>query len=1287
MRALLAAVALAAAAAVAVPPAGAAAPGLTVTGLRVDYLDGAPALDDRTPQLTWQLASPGRHVVPTAYQVQAATSPHRLDAGHPDLWDTGRTSGSATTATYAGRALTSREPVYWRVRSWDGAGHVSPWTAAHFELALLKPADWQAHWITEHSWAVQSEPQPVVVPVTAQDTRYVRLDVTELGRALKEPGFPDPVWRLQLAEIAVLDGAGTDVAQGAGVTASDSFTVPGAWEPAFLTDGQLAAGNGRFGYTSLERHSADAHIWVQLDLGTVRHIDRVLLYPRTDLQTDDGQVPNFPVDYTIQTADQPSGPFGIAASVTGQQPPPPPGRTPPALPMLARPFTVTGPVATARLYITGLGLVDTLLNGRPVSDAVLQPPNTAYTQRVEYATYDLTAQLRPGANTLSALLGNGLYNVPSTPGRYEKLTRSDGPPKLLAQLEITYRDGHRAVIGTDESWRATLGPVTFSNWYGGEDVDARRPQPTDDPAGWPAAVVTDPPGPDTVLSAQATPPVQVVDTVHPVAITQPRKGVWVADFGRQLAGWEQLQVSGPAGTTVTMRPAERLAADGTALQDGGSGAPFRDSYTLAGRGVETWHPRFVYHGFRYLQLDGLPSAPDHGTVSALVLRAGTDATGRFDSSDGLLDGIHRMLSTAIASNLVLFGSDPNREKLGWLADYAFELPSIARDYDVAAYYRLLVQDMADAQTPQGLVPDIAPEYTVFSGGFRDDPNWGSAIVTVPWELYQTYGDTGTIRRFYPNMQRYVDYLGGKASGDILDYGLGEWGTLDGRVPTAFTATWAYYRDTTLLARTARVLGRPDDAARYEAAAARIATACNARLFDAGAGTYQGGSQSVDAMALDAGLVPADQRGRVLEHLLASLRANDYHVTTGMIALPSLFRVLSDTGHDDVVYAIATALDAPSYGWLLVHGETSMTEFWQGADNPAGSEHNMFILAALEEWFTRGVGGIRPDANSGLAADHLTIRPAAVGALGGAAATLQTVHGEVSTRWQRAGHSFSLAVELPAGVGATVVLPDGSRHEVGSGRWTFPVSGLPALPADHPRTWLDAPPSAMLVAGLPTTVPVRVVNLADGTATLHPRVDVPAGYHVAGVPAAVRLAPTQGADLPVRITRDAGATDGALTLTIGDARARVALGATEDVVRAATMTASSTYPGFPLSTLNDGDTSTAAWCAGQTGHGWNDATEGVFPDDVTATFPAPVDIGRVVVTTLSRATCPYGGVSDADVQVQVDGAWRTVATVRGNTGERIEVTFPVVAAGALRVHVLDSTTHDFSRLVEVEAYRS
>lgn len=1292
---------------------------VVVNDLRADYLRDPIAIDDRTPALSWTLSSPGSNTVQQAYQIQAATSSQKLNAGHPDLWDSGQVAGAATTGiTYAGAALASREGVYWRVRIWDGHGHSSSWsTISHWGMGLLNPTDWNARWITENTWADHSSPHPVAVKLPPQDTRYVRLDVTKLGLPLLESGFGYPVSRLQLAEIAVVDSAhaDTDLALGAPVQASENYSVPGAWEPSYLTDGQLTSSHGTYGYTSFERRTQDlgsSSIWVQLDLGSIRHIDEVLLYPRTDLQTADGKTPNFPVDYTVQTADNAAGPFTIAARVVGQQPPSPPGPEPQALPMFVKQFALTGQVAQARLYMTGLGMFDATLNGHAVSDAVLQPPNTDYQQRVIYATYDVSRSLRQGNNALGVMLGNGLYNVPATPGRYEKLTRSDGPPKLLAQLEITYRDGRREVISSDESWKVRLGPVTFSNWYGGEDVDARRAQPGwdlpgADLAGWGSAVTAPPPSPHTVLSAQMVPPVRVVDTVRPVAITQPKPGVYVADFGHQLAGWEQLRVSGAAGTTVTIRPAERLATDGTALQDGGTGKPFWDTYVLAGGGVETWHPRFEYHGFRYLQFDGLPHPPTSGSVTALVLRTDNEVAGTFTSSSGLLNGIHQMIGQAVSSNTLLYGSDPNREKLGWLADYAFEFGAINRDFDAAAYYRLLVRDMADAQTSSGLVPDIAPEYTVFGGAFRDDPNWGSAIITVPWDLYQTYGDTSTIADYYPTMQRYFDYLSSKAQASILDYGLGEWGTLDPSVPKAFTATWAYHRDATLLAAMARVLGKNDDATHYDSMAGTIAAAFNGRFFDATKNTYTGGSESVDALALDGGLVPADHRQQVLDHLVATLHQNHEHVTTGMIALPSLFRVLSDGGRDDVVYAIATATDYPSYGWLLANGETSMTEFWQAVENPAGSEHNMFILGALEEWFTRGVGGIRPDGAGALAGADLTIRPAVVGALRQANSMLNTVHGVVSTQWRRSNNDFTLAVTVPANVRATVWVPllgsqrpidaplgaqrVGDRpgaelYDVGSGTWRFHVTRTPPPPPAAASMWIKSPTSPVtVVSGLPATASFTLANLGTRAVTVHPKVTVSAGFDAVASPRTLRLAPLQGAVVTVTIVQQGqGPTTGTLTLAAGDATADVAVATTDNVLRAASLSASSTYPGFPVTTLNDGDTSTTAWCGGQAGHGWNDATAGAFPDDVTATFPTTLKVDHAVIYTLSRSTCQYGGVSDVDIQANIGGSWHTVAVVRGNSAARVDVAFPTVAATALRFHILDSTSHDYSRLVELEA---
>jgi alpha-L-rhamnosidase len=1022
-------------------PVRAASPGsLTATGLSADGLRSPLGIDDVRPTLHWRLASARRDAAPRGYEIRAASEEGRLS--HPDLWDTGKVASTAVSAVYGGRSPGSRARVFWQVRLWDDRGRASGWSApAHWEMGLLTPSDWAAQWIGDPAWA-DREPAPVTVKVPAQDARYVRIDVTRLGLPLKE-GWPYKVSRLQLAEIAVADSGrpGTDLALHAPVTASDVYTAPGSWEPGFVTDGLLTTDQAPYGYTSLEHQDQDLAdpIQITVDLGKAQHFDQVLLYPRTDTLTDDGRTPNFPEDFTIKADD------GVVATMKGQEAPPPLHGRPAALPVLAKDFPVGKRVRSARLYATGRGVFDATVNGHPVGDAVLEPPNTDYRTRIVYSTYDVTRLLRRGGNTLNVALGDGMADIPATPGRYEKLTRSDGPPAFFGQLEITYTDGSRATVASDTSWRSALGPTTFGNWYGGEDYDARRI-----PANWQAAVHLDPPA--AALTARADPPIKVVGTLRAKKTTEPKPGVYVVDLGVNFAGWEQLRLSGPSGTKVTMRPGELLNADGTVSQ-ATTGSPIWDTYTLSGKGTETWHPRFAYHGFRYLQLEGLPSAPANDTVTGLVLRTANEAAGTFTSSDPLINDIHTIIDRAIQSNMYSVLTDcPHREKLGWLEEDNLVFGSVARDYDVAAYYRELVRNMAEAQTADGLVPDIAPEYTVFSGGFRDDPNWGGSLVLAPWQLYETYGDTATLRTYYPNMRRYLDYLSSKATGDLLDYGLGDWITFDNSTPVGVTASFGYYRVASAMSGIARVLGETADAQRYSALAERIGAAFNDKYLKED--FYASGSQASDALALDMGIVPAAKRQAVLDHLAASIKANGYHLTVGEIALPSVFRVLSAAGRDDLIYTVATQTGNPSYGYQVTHGATSLTENWDGPTS--GNSQNHFMLGAIDEWFGSGLAGIR-QADGSVAFEHLLIRPAVVGDLTHAAGSYDTPRGRVASSWNRSGHTLRLDVTIPPGAPARVEVPllggtarpqatPGARwigvqdghgvFEVGSGHWTF-----------------------------------------------------------------------------------------------------------------------------------------------------------------------------------------------------------------------------------------------------------
>ncbi len=703
-----------------------------------------------------------------------------------------------------------------------------------------------------------------------------------------------------------------------------------------------------------------------------------------------------------------------------------------ALPLFAKQFTLTKSISRARLYITGLGVYDARINGKAVSQAVLQPPETDYLKRVIYTTYDVTSLLQQGGNTLGVQLGNGIANLPSGVARYEKFSGTMSTPRLLAQLEVAYNDGTTARIVSDTSWRTTTGPTTFSNWYGGEDYDARLAQsgwqnPGANLSSWQAATQTTAPSSQTILNAQMIPAIQVVGTLHPVKITQPTSGNYVFDFGTNFAGWEQLQVSGPAGTKITMSPGELLNSNGTVSQTT-TGTPIYDDYILSGNGTETWHPDFMYHGFRYLQVTGLPTTPTTSTFTGLELSTVNASAGTFTSGNPLLNSINQIIDQAIQNNMYSVLTDcPQREKLGWLEEDHLVFGAISRTYDVAAYYRELIRNMADAQTSNGLVPDIAPEYAVFSGGYRDDPNWGSTLILSSWQLYQTYGDIDTLRTYYSNMQKYLTYLQSKASGNLLNYGLGEWAAIDTSTPAGVTASYAYYQDAQTMSKIAAATGHTSDATTYSSLAQQIASAFNSTYLNTTThNTYANGTQADDALALDMGIVPAQYQSAVLQHLVSAIQSNNNHLTVGEIALPALLRALAQGGRDDVLYAVATQTSYPSYGYMVSTGSTALTEYWDGANGTGSQDH--FMLGAIKDWFSSNLGGIQADS-SAVAYNKLVIRPAVVGNLNQASSTYNTPYGQASSSWTRMGSTLQLQVTVPVNTTATVQLPVNPVHPI------------------------------------------------------------------------------------------------------------------------------------------------------------------------------------------------------------------------------------------------------------------
>jgi hypothetical protein len=720
------------------------------------------------------------------------------------------------------------------------------------------------------------------------------------------------------------------------------------------------------------------------------------------------------------------------------------------LPVFRKQFSLPRPVSRAVASICGLGFFELRVNGAKVGDHVLDPGWTDYTRTVLYQTFDVTALLRRGANVLAVMLGNGMYNVPG--GRYAKFRDSFGVPKFILQLRLEYADGSFGIVASDATWRASAGPIVFSCIFGGEDYDARLEPPGWDRPGfddsaWPPAAVMDSPG--GRLTAQRVPPSRVRKVFRPARVTEPRPGVFVYDLGQNFSGWPALRVQGPAGTRVKMITGELLDDQGLVTQRS-SGGPTYFTYILKGGGPETWHPRFSYTGFRYVQVEGA-----RGELTGEFVYSSAASAGGFRCSNTLLNRIHGLIRAAMASNLQSVLTDcPHREKLGWLEVAHLLAPSLLFNYDLAAFYQANLDNMAEAQRGDGFVPTTAPNYLARHSTpeqsardpFRDSPEWGSAYVILPELLGRWYGDVETTRRHYEGMKRYVDYLSSRAQDHIVSYGLGDWYDIGpGRpgksnlTPLGITATAIYYRDITVVERAARMLHRPEDAARYHALAEAVRRKFHQTYFDPSSAVYRTGSQTALAMPLIVGLAPPELHAGLISKLVADIRARQNHTTAGDVGYSYVIQALMAGFRSDVLFDMATRTDAPSYGYQLERGATSLTEAWDA--DPLSSQ-NHCMLGHIEEWFYSGLAGIAPDP-AGVAFDKIIIRPQPVGDLTWVEAHYDSVRGRIATRWQIDGGDFTLNVRLPPNTAATVYMPgpEAAVFKIESGEHQFISRGL------------------------------------------------------------------------------------------------------------------------------------------------------------------------------------------------------------------------------------------------------
>ncbi len=738
--------------------------------------------------------------------------------------------------------------------------------------------------------------------------------------------------------------------------------------------------------------------------------------------------------------------------------------------MLRKRFDVSAKVRRATLHASALGVYAVHLNGRCVGDHILAPEWTDYHTRVQYQTYDVTALLRPGDNVIGALLGDGWYagRLGMSDGLFKKLRGVYGrKPDLLAQLEIELVNGQKLTVASDGSWVATKeGPVRSSDTLDGEVYDARREMPSWDAPGFdaqawqPVEVLAEI---NARLVAQPNEPIRVVAELKPVALHEPKPGVFVYDLGQNMVGWCRLKLSGPAGITVTLRHAEATNADGTIYTANLRGAPEVDRYTLRGGGAEVFEPHFTYHGFRFVEVTGLAQKPKLAALTGRVFCSSSPEVGRFTCSDPMLNRLWQNIRWTQRANLMSVPTDcPQRdERLGWMGDIQAFAQMACYGMDMASFFKKWIPDVRDAQADDGRYADFSPHPYDRNRHFTGTPAWGDAGVIVPWRAWLNYADQRLLEEHLDSMKRWIEYVHGQNPDLIWRKGRGNayndwlnadtlklagWPAKGGEVPKDVFATMYFAHSTELVSKMAKAIGRDEDARHYGKLFDEIKAAFNQEFVQAD-GRLPGDTQAGYALALHFNLLPDDLRPKALAHLREGIRKYNGHISTGFLSTRCLMLELTRNGCNDEAWQLITSRTFPSWGYMIENGATTMWERWdgyvqgRGFQDPGMNSFNHWAFGAVGEWMFQSIVGIQPDEQHP-GWKHFVIRPRPGGGVTWANGRYDSIHGPITSAWKIEKGQLALAVTIPANTTATLYVPaSGVAEATESGK---PASSSPGV---------------------------------------------------------------------------------------------------------------------------------------------------------------------------------------------------------------------------------------------------
>lgn len=1016
-----------------------AAPGsLAAATLRCEALVNPVGIATATPRLSWKLnpvQKTAYNLSQTGYRIVVGTTP-----GKADLWDTGRVNSDATFGIkYAGKSLASNQQVWWRVQVFDQAKNASVWSEpAKWSVGLLKPSDWKAAWVGfdaprkgldakdlfdganwiwfgddnadfaafTRKFSLRSGVKKAVLRITADDQFAMSVNGTVVGQSDKNTD----AWRRPVEVDLVKAGikAGEN-----DITVLVSNT---SGRGAFLAGGTITYADGQ------EQRLVTDEFWTAKGESQPRGDNPVRVVGK----------------YGI-------GPWG---KISPNQFTLPPAR------FLRSDFELRKPIKRAVLYGTAFGLLEMRLNGRAVSDELFMPGWTDYAKRIHVRGYDVTRMLQRGRNAVGVILGDGWYS--GYVGYGGRRDHYGTKLRALVQLEVEHTDGTKTVVASNPNWKAAIGPIVESDFLMGELYDARK-----EVVGWDKAGFADKSWATVDQGAEMKPavemfpgqPVRIFAQLKAKSIKTVKPDTYVLDLGQNLAGFAKLKVQGKKGQKITLRFTERLNPDGTIYVTNLRGARTIDHYICKGEGIETWQPRFTFHGFQYIEVSGLGHKPTPDEVIGLAVSSETPDTGTIVTSDAMINRLVKNAWWTQKANFIDVPTDcPQRdERLGWTGDAQAYVRTASMLNDVQPFFTKWLEALDDAQRADGQYPMVAPLKVAEGDG---GPAWADAGVICPVAIYDVYGDKELLARHYPQMKKFIEFCVKRSTPDLLPpkqfHCFGDWLNINDNTPNEVIYSAYFAGSARLVSYAASQLGKPEEAQKYHDLYLRLRAAFQKEYVTAD-GVVRGNSQCAYILALGFDLLDEAREQMAAKHLVDNIEKRGGHLSTGFVGTRDIMHVLSKIGRNDVAFKLLHNTTFPSWGFTIKNGATSIWERWdgwtpeKGFQDPGMNSFSHYAFGAVVGWMFDQPAGIQ---NRDPGFKTIIVAPAIDPKLTWLKSSYESVRGKIVSEWNVKNGKLTMRVVIPPNTTADVFIPTSDctatpKVKLGEAPECFIANGLPS----------------------------------------------------------------------------------------------------------------------------------------------------------------------------------------------------------------------------------------------------